>query len=59
MRMLKDSTMRLRAIPLIVIVALAILVAPFVAVAQPAGKVPTIGFVTHNAASQTAQAYEG
>jgi putative tryptophan/tyrosine transport system substrate-binding protein len=56
--MREDSTMRLRPIPLIVIVALAILVAPCVAGAQPVGKVPTIGFLTHNAAPQTTQAYE-
>jgi ABC-type uncharacterized transport system substrate-binding protein len=34
------------------------LAAPLVAGAQPAGKVPTIGCVTHNAAPQTARDYE-
>jgi putative ABC transport system substrate-binding protein len=41
--MLKDSTMRLRAIPLIVIVGLAILSAPVATEAQPAGKIPRLG----------------
>ena len=42
----------------LVTLTLSMLAAPLVAGAQPAGKVPTIGFVTHNAAPQTAQAYE-
>jgi putative ABC transport system substrate-binding protein len=41
--MLKDSTMRLRALPFIVIVALAILMAPLAADAQSGGKVWRIG----------------
>ena len=42
----------------IITLTLLLLVVPLTAQAQPAGKVPTIGFVTHNAAPQTAQAYE-
>jgi putative ABC transport system substrate-binding protein len=41
-----------------VLVTLSMLAAPLVAGAQPARKVPTIGFLTHNAATQTAQAFE-
>ena len=40
------------------LVTLSLFAAPMVAGAQPAGKVPTIGYVTHNAAAQTTQAYE-
>jgi putative tryptophan/tyrosine transport system substrate-binding protein len=40
------------------LVTLSMLAAPLVAGAQPAGKVPTIGFLTHNAATQNAQAFE-
>jgi putative ABC transport system substrate-binding protein len=40
------------------LVTLSMLAAPLVPGAQPAGKVPTIGFLTHNAATQTVQAYE-
>jgi putative ABC transport system substrate-binding protein len=43
--MLKDSTMRLRTLPLIVIVALAILVAPLAAAAQQPTKVHRVGFL--------------
>ena len=43
---MKDSTKWLRAIPLIVIVVLAILVAPLAAEAQQQGKVPRIGILT-------------
>jgi ABC-type uncharacterized transport system substrate-binding protein len=43
----------------LVTLTLSMLAAPLVAGAQPAGKVPTIGFLTHNAATQTtAQAFE-
>jgi putative ABC transport system substrate-binding protein len=42
----------------IITLTLLLLVVPLTAQAQPAGKVPTIGFLTHNAAPQTAQAYE-
>jgi putative ABC transport system substrate-binding protein len=42
----------------LVTLMLSMLAAPLVAGAQPAGKVPTIGFVTHNAAPQTARDYE-
>jgi putative tryptophan/tyrosine transport system substrate-binding protein len=45
----------------IMTLTLLLLVVPQTAQAQPAGKVPTIGFLTHNAAPQTArdaQAYE-
>jgi putative tryptophan/tyrosine transport system substrate-binding protein len=42
----------------LVTLMLSMLAAPLVAGAQPAGKVPTIGFLTHNAAPQTARDYE-
>jgi len=42
----------------LVTLMLSMLAAPLVAGAQPAGKVPTIGFVTHNAVPQTARDYE-
>ena len=42
----------------LVTLTLSMLAAPLVAGAQPAGKIPTIGFLTHNAATQTAQAFE-
>jgi ABC-type uncharacterized transport system substrate-binding protein len=40
------------------LVTLSLFAAPMVAGAQPAGKVPTIGFVTHNTAAQNTQAFE-
>jgi putative ABC transport system substrate-binding protein len=43
--MLKDSTMRLRVIGLIIVVGLAILTTPLAAEAQPAGKMPRIGVI--------------
>jgi putative ABC transport system substrate-binding protein len=46
------------AVGSIVILFLSLLAAPLVAGAQPAGKVPTIGFVTHNTAAQNTQAFE-
>ena len=42
----------------IVTLTLSMLAVPLVAGAQPVGKVPTIGFLTHNAATQTTQAFE-
>jgi hypothetical protein len=42
----------------LVTLTLSLLAAPLVAGAQPGGKVPTIGFVTHNAAAQNTQAFE-
>ena len=42
----------------IVTLTLSMLAVPLAAGAQPVGKVPTIGFLTHNAAPQTAQAFE-
>jgi ABC-type uncharacterized transport system substrate-binding protein len=47
-----------RTVAFLVTLTLSMLAAPLVAGAQPAGRVPTIGFLTHNAATQTAQAYE-
>ena len=48
----------MKAIALIMTLVLGLLVAPLAAEAQQAGKVPTIGFLTHNAAPQTTQAFE-
>ena len=48
----------LRSIGLLVTLALGFLVVPLAAEAQQAGKVPMIGFLTHNAAPQTTQAFE-
>jgi putative ABC transport system substrate-binding protein len=42
----------------IVTLTLSLLAVPLGAGAQPVGKVPTIGFLTHNAAPQTTQAFE-
>jgi putative ABC transport system substrate-binding protein len=42
----------------IVTLTLSTLAAPLVGGAQPVGKVPMIGFLTHNAATQTTQAFE-
>ena len=43
--MLKDSTMRLRVIGLIIVVGFAILATPLAAAAQPAGKMPRLGVI--------------
>ena len=42
----------------LVTLTLSMLVAPLVAGAQPAGKVPTIGFLIHNSATPTARHFE-
>lgn len=42
----------------IVTFTLSMLAVPLVARAQPVGKVPTIGYVTHNTAAQNTQAFE-
>src|SRR5438093_8018956 len=54
----KEKTMWRSTAGFIVTLTLSMLAAPLVAGAQPAGKVPTIGFLTHNSATQTAQAFE-
>jgi putative ABC transport system substrate-binding protein len=54
--MLKDRIMQRRTIGLLVILALA--AAPLAAVAQPAGKVPKIGFLNQSSATAMARGFE-
>ena len=47
-----------RTVGVLVMLTLSLLAAPLMAGAQPAGRFPTIGFMTHNTAAQNTQAFE-